>query len=405
MITGITQSTLGAVTMRPPKKFMRPLPDGVKPVPALLRNEGYQTGNIKKGQFHTNGKDDWNFIFDQKSWDTKQLDSVDTSKPFYLQFNIFQAHRPYVQDKKHPVNPKTVDLPPYYPDHPVMRKSWSDYLESIQDLDKSVGKILAWLDESNLSENTIVFFLSDHGEAFLRGKYFLYDCSLNQPLIIRWPKSCHPPAGYESGATSDKMLASIDIAAQTLQCAGVEQPSWMHGQEFLSTKEKSRNEIYSAADWYGGAKLKSRSIRTEEFKYIRNFKTDISPQSVSSEYRRALHPLYHLTEILEERGELEPIHRKLLLNNLEEEELYDLQADPHEMNNLIGNQEFTEVHQQLKQRLTDLIKETGDLGFEPLDPEHAEYFDNYRIIQEKNNRKRREALREKVLKAVEAGGE
>lgn len=402
MITGITQSSLGAVTMRPPKKFMRPLPDGVKPVPALLREVGYQTGNIKSDQFHTNGKDDWNFIFENKSWDTKQLDSVDTDKPFYLQFNIFQAHRPYVQDKQHPVDPETVIVPPYYPDHPVMRKSWSDYLESIQDLDKSVGKILSWLDKSNQSDNTIVFFLSDHGEAFLRGKYFLYDCSLNQPLIIRWPTGCSPPAGYDAGITSNKMLASIDIAAQTLQCAGVKQPSWMHGKEFLSTQESTRNEVFSAADWYGGAKLKSRSIRTDRYKYIRNFKTDISVQSVSSEYRKALHPLYHLAEILEKREELNTIHRQLLLDPLPNEELYDLEADPHEMNNLVGQAEFAEVHGELKERLTNWIKESGDLGFEPLSPEHAEHFDNYRETQEKNNRKRRNALRLKVLDAVEA---
>ena len=395
MITGITQSSLGAVTMRPPKQFMRPLPDGVKPVPALLREAGYQTGNIKSDNFHTNGKDDWNFIFNEKSWDTKKLDSIDTNKPFYLQFNIFQAHRPYVQDKQHPVDPETVDVPPYYPDHPVTRQSWSDYLESIQDLDKSVGKILTWLEESNLSENTIVFFLSDHGEAFLRGKYFLYDSSLNQPLIVRWPKACKPPAGYEGGTASDKMLASIDLAAQTLECAGVEQPSWMHGKEFLSSKNKTRREIYSAADWYGGAKLKSRSVRTERFKYIRNFKTDVSVHSVSTEYRKSLHPLYHLVEILNERGELDSIHQKLLMEPLQEEELYDLQNDPHEMNNLIGDPKFAEVHQELNERLTRLIEQTGDLGFEPLDPEHAKHFDNFRITEEKVHRKRRNELTKK----------
>ena len=61
----------------------------------------------------------------------------------------------------------------------------SDYLESVQHLDRNVGHVMAWLDREGLADDTIVFFLSDHGEAFLRGKCFLYDCSLNQPLPTR----------------------------------------------------------------------------------------------------------------------------------------------------------------------------------------------------------------------------
>ncbi|GAG81832.1 unnamed protein product, partial [marine sediment metagenome] len=207
--------------------------------------------------------DDWNFQFKGKGWDTNNLSDLKTHQPFYAQFNFGMAHRPFKQDPTHPVDPGGVDLPPYYPDHPVTRQIWSDYLESIQHLDRNVGRVMAWLQREGLADSTIVFFLSDHGEAFLRGKYFLYDCSLNQPLIIRWPKACGPPAEFKLGSASDRLLAAIDITAQTVACAGGTVPDWMHGRAFLGPNAQPRSEVFSAADWYGGSRLKSRSIRTE----------------------------------------------------------------------------------------------------------------------------------------------
>ncbi|NQU23934.1 MAG: sulfatase-like hydrolase/transferase [Candidatus Nealsonbacteria bacterium] len=287
MITGVTQTTLGSVTMRPPKQFMRPLPGEVKPLPVLMRNCGYHTGNIRDKEIGSGGKDDWNFQFDGKGWDTHSLSDLKTHQPFYAQFNFLMAHRPFKQDTARPIASKDVDLPPYYPDHSVTRQVWSDYLESIQHLDRNVGGVMEWLQREGLADNTIVFFLSDHGEAFLRGKCFLYDCGLNQPLIIRWPKACNPPAEFKSGAASDQLLAAIDITAQTVACAGGTVPDWMHGRPFLGPNAELRSEVFSAADWCGGSKLKSRSIRTERYKYIRNFNTSLSVHSASTEYRKA----------------------------------------------------------------------------------------------------------------------
>ena len=401
MITGVTQTTLGSVTMRPPRKFMRPLPGNVKPLPALMRDCGYYTGNIRDRTMGTTGKDDWNFQFKGNRWDTKKLSDLKTHQPFYAQFNLAMAHRPFKQDPTHPVDPSGVDLPPYYPDHPAARQYWSDYLESIQHLDRTVGRVMTWLQREGLAENTIVFFLSDHGEAFLRGKYFLYDCSLNQPLIIRWPKACNPPAEFKRGSASDRLLAAIDITAQTVVCGGHAVPDWMHGRAFLGPHAKPRREVFSAADWYGGSKLKSRSIRTEKHKYIRNFNTSLSVHSASTEYRKAYHPMYHLVELLAQRGKLAKMHRKLLLEALPKEELYDLGADPHELKNLAADPAFAELKRKLRSRLEHWIKESGDLGFKPLDREHVEFFDRYRDGNRKRYAKRRQTLKEEVKKAVE----
>ncbi len=403
MITGVTQTTLGAVTMRPPARFMRPLPEKVKPLPAVLRELGYFTGNIRDRQIGSTGKDDWNFRYAGKGWDTYKLADLKANQPFYAQFNFQMSHRPFKQDHEHPVDPKTVDLPPYYPDHPVARESWADYLESIQHLDRNVGRVLAWLEREGLADNTIVIFLSDHGEAFLRGKYFLYDCSLNQPVIVRWPEGCQPPEAFEPGAKDGRLLAAIDLTAQTVACAGGEVPSWMHGRPFFGPQARPRNEVFSAADWYGGAcRLKSRSIRTERYKYIRNFNTAHSVHSASTEYRRALHPMYHLVELLADRGELGPLHRKLLYEPLPEEELYDLKADPHELNNLAADPAAAQVKRALRRQLEEWIERSGDLGFERIDPEHVAFFDDYRAKSKRQQADRFNALRESVRRRVES---
>ena len=83
MITGVTQTTLGAVTMRPPKKFMRPLPAEVVPLPVLLRRLGYLTGNVGREELGCNGKDDWNFQYDGETWNTRELDDLKGKQPFY----------------------------------------------------------------------------------------------------------------------------------------------------------------------------------------------------------------------------------------------------------------------------------------------------------------------------------
>ena len=97
-------------------------------------------------------------------------------------------------------------MPPYYSDHPLVRKDWALYLESIQILDRKVGQILKRLDDDGLSDDTIVFFMSDHGRAHIRCKQFLYDGGIHIPLIVRWP------GRFGAGTVSDELVSGVDFA-------------------------------------------------------------------------------------------------------------------------------------------------------------------------------------------------
>ncbi len=76
------------------------------------------------------------------------------------------------------------------------------YLDAVTELDRKVGLILEQLEKDGLSDSTMVVFMSDHGEAHVRGKQFCYDDGLRVPLIIRWPKGLPAPSGYEAGTSA-----------------------------------------------------------------------------------------------------------------------------------------------------------------------------------------------------------
>lgn len=219
------------------------------------------------------------------------------------------------------------------------------------------------------------------------------------------PEAREPPEAFKRGAVSDQLLAAIDITAQTVACAGINLPDWMHGRPFLTPDAQPRGEVFSAADWIGGSRLKSHSIRTDGYKYIRNFNTSISVHSASTEYRKAFHPMYHLLEVLAERGELSPLHQRLLLDPLPEEKLYDLNADPHELRNLASDPGFAERKADLRSRVERWIRESGDVGFEPLHPDHVAFFDDYKARNRKRYQPKYDELRKRVLEMVESEDE
>ena len=402
MMLGLPQTTVGAVTMRPPAKFMRALPGEMAPLPELMQRIGYVTGNISSTTMGTHGKDDWNFRYTGKSWDTHDVNGLKTGKPFYAQFNFHESHRTYSHDARRPIDPQSVVLPPYLPDHPVARQDWALYLESVQILDRNVGLVLDWVRQEGLADSTIIFFLSDHGVESLRGKGSAYDEGFKQPLIIRWPTGCNPPLGWRPGQVDDRLISAIDLAPQTIDMAGGKVPAWMQGRVFHGKNSSpARDALFSANDSIGGVWLRSRTVRTDQFHYIRNYITDLSVLESQSEYKMATNPNYALVNILAERNELSPLHRRLYVDKLPPDELYDIKADPYELNNLAGVAAYGTVQQELKGRLDRWIHESGDLRFEPLAPEHIAFFTKYRADQAKDLAKKITALHDSVQSSVE----
>ena len=365
LITGTYQTHFDAHNHRSNRE--KPLRDDMKLITDCFREAGYFTCNSPGPPYNRRGKADFNFQrerpFDGIDWSERA-----EGQPFYAQINIPDTHRVFKPDPERPINPDDVQLPPYYPDHPLTRKDWALYLESIQVLDRKVGEILERLDAEGLSENTIVFFMSDHGRAHIRCKQFLYDGGIHIPLIVRWP------GNVEAEVVSDELVSGVDLTPTTLSLAGLDIPNYVQGQIFLGSEAESREAVFAARDRCDGTDDRIRCIRTSRYKLIRNYHPEL-PYMQFNGYKKLQYPLWTLIRILAEKGELSEAQQHFLQQTRPSEELYDLQTDPHEVNNLAGDKGYAAVQNDLNRKLDAWIEATGDMGETPESDETTTYWD------------------------------
>jgi N-sulfoglucosamine sulfohydrolase len=238
--------------------------------------------------------------------------------------------------------------------------------------------LLDQLDNHGLSENTIVFFFSDHGRPFPRAKNGLYDSGLRIPFILHIPSAFPAPPGYQPGGRDSRLLSGVDIAATSLNLAGIDLPDTMQGRPFFGRHlGEDRDFVVSCLDRIGGTDFKSRTIRTRDYRLTWNLHRDFSPNSASTAYRKEMHPIYHVLELMDETGQLNP-RQKTLVTRLPEFELYDLRNDPFETLNLAGQSSTSGIQAKLFRELRDWIEETGDRGMREDSPQVKTAFANYR---------------------------
>ncbi len=407
--TGMYQISLDAHHMRYPEDLKNPLPRGVIPMNELFRKNGYQTVNVKgrTGDMEEigTGKTDWSFRSEKAAYDLASWDEINPDKPFFAVVNLRLTHRPFEKDLENPIDPEEVQLPPYYPDHPVCRKDWALYLETVQGLDRQVGQVLDELESRGWSENTIVIFFSDHGRPFSRAKYFLYDSGIKIPLLIYCPEQLDWRQYIPPGSVDERLISAIDITATSLSMAGIKSPRSMQGKVILgSRREAEREFIFSAADRLGETFFKSRSIRGKRYHYIRNYNHDLSVNSSATAYRRAMHPIWHVLQILNEEGQLTPT-QKALLEPMAEEELYDVEKDPYEIHNLAANPAYREVLEDMKDRLVKWQAEAMDYGMFPDPPALVEHFKQYGISSKAQHAQRFRELKKQVEEEIKRSGQ
>jgi len=360
-MTGMYQTSIGAHHHRSHRRDNYRLPQGVRLITDYLREAGYFTANVITAApgVEGRGKTDFNFTvenpFDGTDWNERK-----PGQPFYAQVNFRETHRIFEEVKENAVDPELVKIPPYYPDHPVARADWARYLDAIGILDRKVGAVLKRLEDEGLAGNTVVIFFGDNGRPHVRGKQFLYEGGILTPLIVRWP------GRIKAGTVSDDLVSAIDLSATSLEIAGIEPPAHMQGVVFLGPEAQKREYIVAARDRCDETMDRIRCIRTKRFKYIRNFMPE-RPYAQLNRYKET-YPVMRLMRRLHKEGKLTPEQALFMAERRPEEELYELQADPHELNNLASSPSHQELLQKMRRTLADWIKETGDMGEVPEDP-------------------------------------
>jgi arylsulfatase A-like enzyme len=374
-MTGMYQTTIGAHNHRSHRDDGYTLPDGVRVITGWLRDAGYFTANIRQLPanfgFKGTGKTDWNFSVTEKPFDSDDWADLKSHQPFFAQINFQETHRKFHAPPQ--ADPAQVEIPPYYPDHPVTRQDWAQYLDAASELDRKAGLILDQLAADGLAENTVVVFFGDHGQAHVRGKQFCYEEGLHIPLIIRWPAGFPVPAHYRPGTVDDRFIEAIDLAPTMLALAGAPKPPGMQGRVFLGdAAEPAREYAFGARDRCDETVFRLRTVRDVRYRYIRNFTPD-RPFLQDNAYKERSYPVWNLLHELHAARKLTPAQEFLCQPTMPPEELYDLEADPHEIHNLAESTDPT--HQQTLARLRGVleswIEETDDQGRYPEPPEVA----------------------------------
>jgi arylsulfatase A-like enzyme len=341
-----------------PKSYSSVPPPEVKCFPEYLRGAGYFTANYQKT--------DYQFDAPETVWD--EIGKVRTSydwpkdKPFFTVFNYTTTHESQVwqrADHEMRADPAKVKLPPYYPDTETARKVVARHYSNMSELDDEIGELVASLESQGLMENTIIFFWGDHGDGLPFYKREVYKRGLHIPLIVRMPNA-------ENGGTyNDDFISAIDFGPTVLSLAGIPTPKQMHGQAFLGEykAKKNRDYIFGARDRLDSEYDRVRSVMDKKYQYIRNYYPE-RPLYMDIEYRKQ-NPL--MVELLQmkDKGMLNRDQLFWFQATKAPEELYDLENDPFELNNLIDDPKLVNIRKELTKTMDKWLGSMEDYGAIP----------------------------------------
>ena len=373
-----------------------PMPEGLSMFPAYLRRNGYYTCNASKT--------DYNVVFDEEAWDRKKGDLTtwrnrpDKKQPFFYQRNNTVSHESCLhfgpqalENKKTVNNPADVYIHPNLPDTKLMRYTYATFYDRIQKADKELGQLVDMLREDGVLDNTFIFFFGDNGGSLPGTKGYTDDIGIHVPLVVYVPEKWRDKIDLPVGTRQDGLVSFMDFAPTVLNLAGVEVPEQMDGTPFLGKGAvKGQECIFGYGDRFDELYAFNRVIRKGKYRYARNYQPY---------HTQSLYALYRYKQLAFQEWKQLYKDNKLNANQSSffkpfgAEELYDLEKDPMELNNLAENPVYSEVLAGLRKELGAYLVEKADLGFFPETLILEEEMDNPDAYGNRN-KKRIETFRE-----------
>lgn len=261
------------------------------------------------------------------------------SEPFFAMVGFSETHRPFELTAT-PLD--SVRVPAYLPDVPIIRRDVADLNEQVRHVDDAIGLIDRALDRSGLAARTLFIFTTDHGIAFPGAKGSLFDPGLEISLVARGPD------GFSGGRRLPGLVSNVDLYATILDLCGVALPTGTHGISQLAVvrgeRESLRDEIFSELTYHASYDP-MRGIRTRRYNYIRSFadRPYSFPPHVDDSPTK---------DYLRGQGYFE--------RRRPPELLFDLDFDPFERSNLVGDPGHQHILASLRARLDDWLASTDD---------------------------------------------
>ena len=367
--------------------------EGINLLTKNLQQNGYKIygfGKVAHGKM--NGECGFDFYHKQSINLEKNI------KDFFFKTNINSPicviigdRRPHVPwTEKIIYNVEKVDLPPYFIDTRETREHRARYYSDITGFDKSLGKILEFLD-IKLGKNTVTIMTSDHGGQWPFGKWNLYDDGIRTPLVIKWPSK------IMANTSTDAMISWIDILPTILDLTDSEREENIDGKSFLKVlmgeTENFRDEIFTTHTGDGVFNIYPiRSVRTKRYKYIRNLLPDYYHTNHSDLLRKDGAGAYWDSWYKSSRQNIKSENIILSYHTRPKEEFYDLLKDPNEQNNLITSKSLTKEIRKLREKLDQWIEKQKD--------QETVIYSPYPITEELPHKKKIEFLNKKSKSSI-----
>ncbi|MEM1085773.1 MAG: sulfatase [Verrucomicrobiota bacterium] len=364
ILNGAHAVTMGTQNMR----SRHPIPERYRPYVSYLREKGYYCTNNSKTDYNFEGNDRsiWNECSNKAHYRKRP-----EGAPFFAIFNLTTTHESQLFPDKNPAGPgrlkaKDVIVPPYFPDLPEVRSDISRYHDRMTVLDTQIGKILDELEKAGLADDTIVFYYSDHGGPTPRGKRYLKDTGVQVPMIVRIPDKWKELSPFKAGETVEELVGFVDLAPTLLSIIGLETPKQMQGRAFLGEHRKEPVEdamVFLQADRFDEIYGMRRGLTDGRWKYIRRF-TPHRPAAPYSFYQFSM-PSWVAWQNAWQEGKLDERHARIWEAPQAVEELFDLEADPWEVENLVDDPAHSARLEAMRARLQQEMLEKRDTGVIP----------------------------------------
>ena len=357
LLTGLWSARSGAEPNHKPKN------PGVASLPPVLRALGYETAAIGKVAHIDHAKDHgFDYVegpnpgFEDTTAVAKFLANRDASKPLCLFVGTRHPHT--VWSTALTCDPAAVKIPPTHFDDTAARTERARYLTDVSKADTLLGEVRDLVREK-IPGDTLFLYTADHGAALPFAKWSLYDAGVRVPLIIAWPGHLKP------GTSTDAMVCWPDLLPTFIELAGGQVPDGLDGRSFagvlLGTATAHRDRVFSTHSGDGQfCVYPIRSVRTRDWKYIRNLHPEFQYHTHMSRATGPHRPLFWDTWLAAAKNNAAAAAVVNRYIQHPAEELYNLAADPFELHNLAADPRHATRLAGMRADLDAWMKQQGD---------------------------------------------